>query len=209
MTEQTPPNLAPQPTELEILKERAKVMGITHSNNIGVEALRQKIQDRLEGKADEPEAPAAPQVNPFTMAKDVEQLAQVIQEEPVRVMSIREYMLKEHTKLIRLRITNLDPKKKDIPGEILTVANEYLGTIRKYIPYGEATENGFHVPYCIYEFMKTRKFVSVNTRKDPKTGHITVTNRDVAEYSLEVLDPLTTEELRELAVAQMAAGSVD
>ena len=36
-----------QPTELEVLKARAKLMGISHSGNIGVEALRLKIEEKL------------------------------------------------------------------------------------------------------------------------------------------------------------------
>jgi len=35
------------PTELQMLKQRATVMGITYSNNIGVEALRAKINAKL------------------------------------------------------------------------------------------------------------------------------------------------------------------
>ena len=51
-------------TELEMLKQRAKMMNITFSNNIGVDALKQKIEDRLNGAPEqwdaEPEAPIEP-----------------------------------------------------------------------------------------------------------------------------------------------------
>jgi len=221
--QQTPPNLAPQPTELDLLKDRAKVMGITHSNNISVETLKAKIAAKLAGEPDPEQSsdsmtstistPAEPTPpNPFEMAardqRDTIKAAPKV-EEPVRQLSLRQYLIQEQMKLIRVRITNLDPKKKDLPGEIITVANEHLGTVRKFVPFGEATENGYHLPMCLYNFLKARKFVSVTTKRDKKTGHIDVSNRDVAEFSLEVLEPLTSEELRELAVAQMAAGSVD
>lgn len=220
--QQTPPNLAPQPTELDLLKDRAKVMGITHSNNISVDTLKAKIQAKLDGQPDPTEEkPAAPapapaaqaQPNPFEMAAREEQAsiqaAQKVEAEPVRQLSLREHLIRENMKLIRVRITNLDPKKKDLPGEIITVANEHLGTVRKFVPFGEATENGYHLPMCLYNFLKARKFVHVQTKRDKKTGHIQVSNRDVAEFSLEVLEPLTQEELRELATAQLAAGSVE
>lgn len=209
--EQTAPNLAPQPTELELLKERARVMGITHSNNITAETLKAKIAAKLAGEAD-PEAPVVPaQANPFEASEQatIRQAMAVEKPDPEERLTLREHMIREHLKLIRLRITNLDSKKKDLPGEILTVANEHIGTIRKYIPYGEQTENGYHVPWCLYNMLKNRKFVSVTTKTDKATGQIHTTTRDVPEFSLEILEPLTRDELRELAIAQAAAGSVD
>jgi hypothetical protein len=215
--QQTPPNLAPQPSELELLKQRAKLMGIEHSNNISVETLRQKIEAKLKGESEQ-ETPATPPVptpsepNPFAMAArdEADTIEKVLAvEEPVRQLSLREWIIQEQMKLVRVRITNLDPKKKDLPGEIITVANEHLGTVRKFVPFGEATENGYHIPMCIYNFLKSRKFTHVQTKRGQNTHQIIVTNRDVAEFSLEVLEPLTREEIRELATAQLAAGSVD
>ena len=115
---------------------------------------------------------------------------------------------KEKMKLVRLRITNLDPKKKDLPGEILTVGNEYLGTVRKFVPFGEATDNGYHVPYCLYELMRDRKFLSIKTRKGPK-GQTIVEQQMVREFALEILPPLTEAELARLSAAQLSAGGVE
>jgi len=110
-------------------------------------------------------------------------------------------------KLVRLRIQNLDPKKKDLPGEIFTVANEYLGTVKKFVPYGEVTEEGYHVPYCIYRMMDARKFLNIRTVKDRRTGIERVESTWAKEFALEVLPQLTAKELAELANAQKAAGS--
>ena len=187
------------PTELEILKQRATLMGVKFSNNIGVEALKQRIADHEAGL--DKEEPEAPKLNP--LAGDVASQA------PAATKSPRQVLIEEATKLVRLRITNLDPKKKDLPGEILTIANEYIGTIRKFIPYGEVTDDGWHVPYCLYQMMKDRKFLDIRVRKDRRTGTTHTEQRWVSEYSLEVLDPLTPEELKQLAQAQLAAGSID
>jgi hypothetical protein len=121
-------------------------------------------------------------------------------------MSIRELMIQQEMKLVRLRITNLDPKKKDLPGEIFTVANEYLGTQRKYIPFGEVTDNGYHVPWCIYQMMKDRKFANIRTIKSANGQSRTETSL-AQEFALEVLPPLTPRELEQLATAQAAAGT--
>ena len=104
--------------ELALLKERAKQMGIPFSNNISLETLRKRISDKMEGKEE-------PEVN--TLTGDAEIAA--ITSAPVKLdakqnaLALRKMMQREQMKLVRVRITNMDPKKKDLPGEIWTVSN--------------------------------------------------------------------------------------
>ena len=106
-------------------------------------------------------------------------------------------------RLVRLHITNLNPAKRDLPGEIFTVANPYIGTVKKFIPYGKAGES-YHVPYCIYELLKDKVFLQVNTdKKHQFTG-----DSWVREFNLEVLPPLTQKELDELKAAQIAGDKI-
>jgi hypothetical protein len=183
------------PSELDVLKQRATLMNIKFSNNISVEKLREKIE-AAQAK-DEPEVEEAA-VNPLG-AK---------QEAGVKKMTLGQKIRAEQTRLIRVRIQNLDPKKKDLPGEIITVANEYMGTVRKFVPFGEVTDNGYHIPYCIYEFLKERKFINITTRKG-KNGLPDIRATEAREFSIEVLPPLTEAELSQLAQAQIAAGSLN
>lgn len=186
----------PMPDELTVLKQRAKLMNISFSNNISLEKLRQKIADAQEGKASEPEQ-EEPEVNPLEDKKKA----------PVKETEaqMRQRIRLEQTRLIRVRIQNLDPKKKDLPGEIITVANEYMGTIRKFVPFGEATDNGYHIPYCIYEFLKNRKFLNIRVSNKGKK----IEQAWVREFAIEELPPLTQEDLDKLAAAQTAAGSTN
>lgn len=250
------------PDELEMLKQRARLMGIEFSNNIKVDTLRARIAAKLEGEdtgddtgdtadtadqgddeqgedapfedtdadaergEEETAGDMAPRGNPLadaaaaiTVAPEAVAIgapAAYVAPAPapavaprVRKRSDREILMEEATKLIRVRITNLDPKKKDLPGEIFTVANEYIGTIRKYVPFGEHTDEGYHIPYCIYQMMDSRRFVSITTTRDKKTGLNTVKTRMAREFAIEILDPLTQQELNQLAQAQMAAGSME
>ena len=183
------------PSELEVLKQRATLMNIKFSNNISVEKLREKIE-AAQAK-DEQEATEAA-VNPLGAN----------QESGVKKMTLGQKIRAEQTRLIRVRIQNLDPKKKDLPGEIITVANEYMGTVRKFVPFGEVTDNGYHIPYCIYEFLKERKFINITTRKG-KNGLPDIRAIEAREFSIEVLPPLTEAELAQLAQAQIAAGSLN
>lgn len=192
-----------QPTELQMLKARADMMGITYSNNISAETLKKKIADKMEGNSDE----VAPAADAETFAPNP--LAGDTGSAPVKRKSLRQHLHDEQMKLVRVRITNLDPKKKDLHGEIFTVANEHLGTVRKFIPYGEATDDGYHIPYIIYKQLQERKFLNIRTVKDRKTGNNRVESAWVREFALEMLDPLTEKDLQDLKTAQMAAGSVE
>lgn len=183
------------PSELEVLKQRATLMNIKFSNNISVEKLREKIEAAQE--SDEPEITES-SVNPLGEKQGA----------GVKKMTLGQKIRAEQTRLIRVRIQNLDPKKKDLPGEIITVANEYMGTVRKFVPFGEVTDNGYHIPYCIYEFLKERKFINITARKG-KNGLPDIRATEAREFSIEVLPPLTEAELAQLAQAQIAAGSLN
>ena len=184
--------------ELSLLKQRARMMGVQFSNNIGLESLKERIRAKQEGESEsnEQKSEVAPLSDPAKSA-------------PVagKRKTLRQHLIEENMKLVRLRITNLDPKKKDLPGEVFTVANEHLGTVRKFVPYGEVTDNGYHIPQCIYDMLKERTFVSIKTRKDAK-GQTIVEYQNAREFSLEVLPPLTADELAKLGAAQQAAGGL-
>ena len=190
--------------ELTLLKERAKVMGIPFSNNISLETLRKRVADKMEGKD---EAPEAPEVNALTGDPEIAQaMAAKPLDQKANAIALRKLMLAKQMRLVRVRITNMDPKKKDLPGEIWTVANEYLGTVRKFVPYGEQTDDGFHIPYCLYRLLDSKRFLHIRDVKDRTTGIVRQDKVWAKEFSLDVLPTLTQGELDRLAAAQAAAG---
>jgi hypothetical protein len=177
-----------EPTELERLKTKAGVIGVSHSPNIGVDALRAKIKEKLEGEPVDDEK-----------AEEVKTGKETTQQ-------TRKRLQKSQLALVRCRVYNLNPTKRDLEGEIVTVGNKFLGTVRKYIPFGEATEGGYHIEQILLTELLNRKFQDVRTKKNK--GQIDVKTRMVPEYNIEVLPPLTDEELKELAEVQAAAERV-
>lgn len=175
--------------ELAILKQRADVLGIPYNGNIGLETLRNRVRDhqtKLESATKaEPELKTAPKTK-----------AQVEQE-------LRDQVKREGLVLLRCRIANLNPQKRDLEGELITVANRFLGTVSKFIPFGEAGES-YHIPKVLYDELRDRKFQQVISKKDAQ-GKEQLSRRMVPEYSIEILPQLTAEELQELAVKQAAA----
>ena len=187
--------------ELTLLKERAKVMGIPFSNNISLETLRKRVADKMEGKDEAPEVNALtgdPEIAQAMVAKPLNQKANAV--------ALRKLMYAKQMRQVRVRITNMDPKKKDLPGEIWTVANEYLGTVRKFVPYGEQADDGFHIPYCLYRLLDSKRFLHIRDVKDRTTGIVRQDKVWAKEFSLDVLPTLTQGELDRLAAAQAAAG---
>lgn len=190
--------------ELQQLKERADQLGIPYKGNIGVEALRNKVNAKLAGKVDpgdddsdglpngqDPDSHRSPGTGPKV---ETEQ-------------QIRERIVAEATKLVRCRITNLNPAKAAFKGEIITVGNRYTGAISKFVAFGEATDEGYHIPKIIFDELKQRKFNSLRSEKGANGVYHPV-QRLVPEFAIEVLDPLTPEELEQLARKQAAAAGL-
>lgn len=193
---------APKMDELAYLKGRATLMGIVFSNNIGVEALKAKIAEKINGDKPAEAAEAAE-------ADDEEELAPTSPAALAKpAQTLRQRLLQDNMRLIRIRISCMDPKKKDLPGEIFTVANRYIGTVRKFVPFGDATEGGYHVPYVIFKLLKKRKYLSITTKKG-KSGQDEVVTKYLPEFAIEELPMLTEIELARLGQAQIAAGTVN
>ncbi len=186
------------PTRKQMLMQKARTMGITFSNNISEEALAEKVNAKLNGEP----APKEDKSDLNPLAGD--KLGAV----PAAKKSLRQRIWDEEMALVRVRITNMDPKKKELRGEIMTVANDYLGTVRKFVPFGEDTDEGYHVPKCLLTMMQERKFLQIREVRDRKTGTVRPETAWVREFAIEILPPLTPEELKQLATAQIAAGTV-
>lgn len=80
-----------------------------------------------------------------------------------------------------------------------------MGTFKKYVPFN--ADEGWHVPRIIYNQMAERQCQVFVTRKDER-GRSIREGKLIKEFAIEVLDPLTTDELAELARRQAMAQSI-
>ena len=172
--------------ELIQLKQMATTMGIRFSPNIGLDKLREKVkQHNLPDLEDEYED------------KSVTKKTEFQKNEAIR---------KECSKLVRIRVTCMNPDKKDWQGEIFTVRNSKVSELKKYVPFN--IEAGWHVPVMIYQMMKERKFTLHYETKNVK-GERVNKHKLTPEFSIELLDPLTEEEIKELARQQAMSRSLE
>lgn len=182
-----------QQDELAALKARADMMGISYHPSIGLEKLRQKVNAAVEGTPEEPETTETAAAS--SAAAGVETEGQ------------RQKRLKDDAhRLVRVRLTCMNPAKAEWPGEIISVGNAVVGSVSKYIPFN--AEEGWHIPNIIYQHLKERTCQVFHTVQDSR-GNKTRKGKLVKEFAIELLDPLTPEELHDLAQRQAMAGTVD
>lgn len=177
--------------ELTSLKARADMLGITYHPSIGVEKLREKVNAALAADAPpvEPEAPVAEAVT--------------VEETPAQFKARRR---REANELVRVRVTCMNPAKAEWEGEIFTAGNSAIGSFTKFIPFN--ADEGWHVPRIILNQIQQRQCQIFTTVRDSR-GNATRKGKLIKEFAVEVLPPLTVEELAELARRQAASRSVD
>lgn len=172
--------------ELEVLKARADKLGIKYHPSISLAKLKEKVS---EGLADD-----TPEVVIVKPGKETE-------------VQLKARKRREANALIRIRVSCMNPNKKEWDGEIITTGNTNTGTIKKFVPFN--SDEGYHVPHMIYEQLLQRQCQVFVTVKDNR-GNKVRKGKLIKEFAVEVLPPLTEKELKELAQRQaMAAGSAD
>ena len=181
------------PDELAALKQRADLLGISYHPSIGLEKLREKVNTAVTSQDPEPEATSTEPNVPVQEAKE---------SEAAKRLRLRN----EAAALVRIRITCMNPNKREWEGEIITAGNNAVGTFKKYIPFNN--DEGWHVPTIIYKQLLDRECQVFTTVTDDR-GNKVRRGKMIKEFAIEVLPQLTEKELAELARRQAMAKSVD
>lgn len=194
--------------ELTLLKQRADILGIAYHPNIGVEKLRAKVQEKLDSTP-QPQA-TVPNLHPEELEsiEAYEAIADETTFTPGQRETAGQIKMKRRQqalKLVRVRVVNMNPLKAGIPGDIFSVGNSEIGFVKKFVPYN--CDAGYHVPQIILDYMREKKFMS---HYEVKVGNKKIKrNKLVPELAIEIMPPLTDEELMELKQRQlMASGQV-
>ncbi len=210
--------------DLESLRVQATALGITFSGNTGVKTLAKKIDNYKEplttneaaanaaadilGDAEPlPEIVEQPKIKaPPTLAEL--QLMDLRDVNPKNQVLIRQIVRAKALVLRRVRIINLDPADSEIFGAIITVSNKYTGKVSKFIPFGDDTQMGYHVPQIILNHLLSQKFVMRKQNKNSQFGVKTYKTTYMAKFNVTILPDLTEDELKALADRQAASQSI-
>ncbi len=207
--------------DIESLRVQATELGIKFSGNTGAKTLQEKITREMTrpvnaGALDDilgdneplPEImPKAPMPKaPPTLAEL--QLMVINDIDPKNQALVRQVVRAKALVLRRVTISNLDPSDAELPGAIITVMNKYTGKVSKYIPFGEGTENGYHIPQIILNHLLDQKFVLRKVNKGAQFGVKTYTTKMINKFNIQILPDLTSAELKALADRQSASQSI-
>lgn len=171
--------LETQESEIDALKLIADNMGLEYHPSIGVSKLKDKI-----AKAKEPVASKTVAI--------------------MNKMEARKGYIEEATKLVRCRIVNMNPMRKESKGEYFSISNKMIGTIKRFVPF----DLEWHVEDALVNMIKDAKFRKTLEEPDGKGGKIS-RNVFIPAYSVEILPHLTTQQLKDLAADQAARGAID
>ena len=167
-------------TELQSIKDQLDSLGVTYHPNTGIEKLKTLLAKATVNEKEE-----------TVSTKETKSETKLTP-------------MEEATRLIRVIVTPVDPMKKLSQGEIFTVSNDVIGTIRKYIAFN--TEDGYHVPKIILDMLKEKKYTAIIQTKG--SGDTKTTTRELPAFNIVELEPLTQRELDVLAAKQSSAGLV-
>jgi hypothetical protein len=194
------PDVSDQPivseSEFDALKARANILGIAFHPRIGVESLRERINNILATDENEAQgnAPVSGAVVSGGMSKDEFNKSQ------------RQSTRRKALSLVRIRVSCMNPNKKDWEGEVFSTGSAKLGTIKKFVPFN--SDEPYHVPRIIFDMMKERKCTVFKTVRDHRGNKIRKASM-VNEFAIEELPPLTPTEIKELAQRQAMSGGIE
>ena len=185
--------------ELKQLQDLADEVGFKYHYKAGVTTLANQLDEFLKEKGDSLS-------NHIDMEKEQEEklanltFADFDKKEAEENAKKADENLREANRLVRVQITCNNKNKNSLNGEIFTVCNSKLSTIKKYIPYGVPT----HIPLIMLNMIKEKEYQSF--RKERVNGFMVTKPHMIPEYNIQELPPLTSEELEAIKKKQLAEG---
>lgn len=171
--------------ELNSLKRRANTLGLPFSPNIGLSTLRERVNNALAVKSGDDEEEAG-------SVKEVRNTAPKGETKNQRKARLR----KIASHLFRVRITNLNPAKREHEGELFKASNSVVGTHTRYVQFNE----DWHVERILLNMIEERKYQQFYTTSE--NGKKVRRSRLVREFGIEYLAALTPKQLDDLRKAQ-------
>lgn len=214
--------------EIEALKARAEKLGIAVDGRWGVEKLREVVNAAVAGDkvpvqepvkvteaagatavvspvqvtaaADEIVSPVAITKMP-SLADAVTAEQAPVSTEPETPGQKKNRLRRDAMALVRVRVSCMDPQKKNLKGELICVSNRNFGSIQRFVPFNRE----WHIEKVLYDVLSEKEYMVFDREKTGRAGIEVVTPRNVPAFNIQVLPPLTKAELKDLAQRQAMA----
>ena len=201
------------PDELTLLKQRATKVGMKWHPNIKLDTLKKNLDAFLnppevtkEEVVPVKEATKAPVNLDANVAPAELLLRKRNMTGHQEKMFVLDQKRKAANRLVRVRVTNMNINKKEHKGEIFTVSNSVVGTIKKFVQFN--SQDGWHVPQLILTAMQERMCQVFYNTTDHK-GRKIKKGKLINEFAIEILPPLSKSELEDLATKQALSQNID
>ncbi len=206
-------------TDIEIVRQKAKDLGIKFSGNSALDTIKNKILEHLaavaKGEVETQNTPAVIDEDddePIEVAKaipagpTIEELLEMDAKTTKDPVLRRKIIRAKALKVSRVIITNLDPNEAELDSVHVTALNKYTGKRSRIVPF----DVPWHVEEILLNQLRSERVVLRKAKKNGKFGVKEYHDPTyVKKYSIEVLPHLTEEERLELAAAQRASGAID
>lgn len=189
--------------ELKTLKERADLVGLTYHHKVGAKKLKLQLEAHMKGETLEAAEEAKAQAKAAKKAAKAAAKANAPIPETPNQRALR--LRKDAGRLVRIRVSCMNPNKKDYDGEIYAVSNSVVGTFKKFVPFNN--DNGWHVPQIILNHMLEKECQVFHTVK-AANGQKVRKGKLIKELNVQIMDPLTIQELEDLQHQQAMAGNL-
>jgi len=191
-----------QKKAIELTKIEADKLGVKYSPNIGLETLRERIDNH---KLDN----SGLDTDFIKKAKEASVLLgglnqNKIMSDNLDPLKYKQKIMAKASKLIRCSVTCVDPSKKDIPGAIMGVRNSMIPLTKKFVPYdGTVT----HLPEILFNHLKEKTCQIFRIEINKSNGEKIRKSKTEKMFAVHKLPPLTDDQLTELAETQKANAS--
>jgi hypothetical protein len=209
----------------EQLLTAAEKLGLAIDGRLGVDKIREEIAAELEVRkeadiraaanaqriaeeeAAAKEAPVEDEIkSPVEVTKmpslaDAMLTKEVADAGPETEGQKKNRLRREAMALVRVRVSCMDPQKKNLKGELICVSNKNFGTVQRFIPFNRE----WHIEKVLYDILLDKEYMVFDREKTGRAGIEVVTPRNVPAFNIQVLPPLSKGELKDLAQRQAMA----
>lgn len=165
--------------ELESLRKKADLMGITYSGNTSLEKLREKVAEK-QGTIEEAEAH----------------------------QSVYQKLYDEKMKLIHCQVQCLEPMYKNAGGQFFTLGNAILGQHKWFVPFNVPIHITKWLYDFLKEATYVDRSERGRRGQDGLT-HTKTVNTEMPAYAVMDLPQLSEAEIKKLAAEQKATGRLN
>ena len=199
--------------ELQHLRNIANKLNFSYHHMLGAEKLEQRLRDYCKNNSISFEDISNEVLNEYKkedkgevliMIKDKKMdLSKVTFDELEKSHSkeVSDKRTKDALKLVRCMITCNNKNKTSYKGEIFAARNAVVEEVKKFIPFGRPT----HVPQILLNVIKEKQYQTFVEETLPNGMKVNKPHL-INEYNIQILDPISKDELEAIKRKQLAEG---